>query len=326
MPVQDNTHSAPDVSVIIVSWNVRDLLLNCIRALRSSPVRGSLSLEILVVDNASTDGTAAVLRDAGDVSAILCERNLGYGRANNLGFQHARGRFLLVLNPDTEPRPGSLEALVNFAEARPRAGIVAPRLLNPDETVQTAAFRFPTLVMSALDLFPLPSIVPGRIRAGMSASRINGRYPGEASAEEPFQIDHPLGACMLLRRDAYRQVGGFDPRLFMYSEEVDLAMRYRRAGWECWQVPEARVFHLGGQSTKQVPDRMFIELWRSRLHVYARHYSLTSRAALSALLALSQSKDAAVAWLGERAGLVPPAEARRRRRRARAVLRLLRRI
>src|SRR5215210_2418622 len=238
---------SPDVSVVIVSWNVRDLLLNCIRAVRSPQVQGALSLEIIVVDNASSDGTRDALRALGGLKIILNDRNLGYGRANNLGFARAGGRYLLVLNPDTVPQPGSLEALVRFAGEHPRAGIVSPRLLNPDGSVQPAAFRFPTLSMAWLDLFPLPRVVPGRVRRRLLDSVVNGRYPHEQSATRPFRIEHPLGACMLLRREAYEGAGGFDPALFMYSEEIDLALRYRKSGWECWQVPSAGVVHLGGQ-------------------------------------------------------------------------------
>jgi GT2 family glycosyltransferase len=197
-------------------------------------------------------------------------------------------------------------------------------LLNADGTVQPNAFRFPTLAMALLDLFPLPWFVPGRVRARLYRSRLNGRYPQEETAHRPFRIDHPLGACMLINRRAYEQAGGFDHALFMYSEEVDLALRYRKAGWQCWQVPQAVVTHFGGQSTRQLPDRMFVELWRSRLYVYARHYSRTSQALLRLILALAQLRDLAFTLLLYALGRIGPHEAQRRVRRASAVLRLVR--
>ncbi|HYP41807.1 MAG TPA: glycosyltransferase family 2 protein [Chloroflexia bacterium] len=297
--------TSPDLSIIIVSWNVRDLLTQCLTALSSDEVRGALRVEIIVVDNASTDGSADAASAFPGVRLIANKRNLGYGRANNQGFQAAQGNYLMVLNPDTVPQAGSLEALVKFAETHPRTGIVAPRLLNVDMTVQPAAFHFPTLLMAAIDLFPLPRIVPGRVRQWLAASALNGRYPGESKATQPFRIDHPLGACMLINRRAYECVSGFDPAIFMYSEEVDLALRFAGTGWECWQVPAARVVHLGGQSTRQMPGRMFIELWRSRLYLYSKHYSPAACWALGALLVASQLREVLLALLGAVVGRLP---------------------
>lgn len=321
--VQESGESAPDLSVVIVSWNVRDLLLDCLRALESPGVRGDLRLEVIVVDNASSDGSAARVRGLRSVRLIEAGTNLGYGRANNLGFAAARGKHLLVLNPDTVPCPGSLEALLSFLEAHPRAGIASPRLLNPDGSVQEGAFTFPTLLMAWLDLFPLPGFIPGRIRASVLKSRLNGRYPQEATAKMPYRIQHPLGASVLIRREAYEQVGGFDTAIRMYSEEVDLAMRYAAAGWECWQVPRARVIHLSGQSTRQVPERMYVELWRSRLYLYAKHYSSAHLWALRLLLSAAQLRDLGGALLGRVTGDLSREEARRKWRRAGAVLRLV---
>ena len=320
-PFQE-TEEQPDLSVVIVSWNVRDLLVQCLRALLSDEVRGNLKLEVIVVDNASADGTVDALRPFEGIRVIEAGENLGYGRGNNQGFCAARGRRWLVLNPDTIPLPGSLEALVRFADTHPRAGLVSARLLNADGTVQPAAFKFPTLLMAALDLFQLPTILPGRIRHWVLSSRINGRYPEEERATRPFRIDHPLGACMLVNPVAYRQCGGFDPLLHMYSEEVDLAMRLDDASWECWQVPYAQVIHLGGQSTRQLPDRMFVELWRSRLYVYSKHYALAAQIALRAMLAVSQFWVALKTLLALRKRAISRDEARRRWNRAGTTLRL----
>jgi GT2 family glycosyltransferase len=244
-----------------------------------------------VVDNGSTDGSAEWIQEQDDIFWVVADGNVGYGRANNYGLQVAKGRHLLVLNPDTDPQPESLRALVDFQEKCTRAGIVSPRLLNPDGTIQRAAFGFPTLLMHLLDLFPPPKWMPGRIRRRILGSRLNGRYPQEVNETQPFKIDHPLGACFMLSRDAYEDVGGFDPRIFMYSEEVDLALRYRKRGWECWQVPAARVIHFGGQSTGQAPERMQRELWRSRVYLYRKHYSRAARIGLSSLLLFRQGYD-----------------------------------
>lgn len=311
----------PILSVIIVSWNVRDDLVRCIDALCSEQVKGDLSLEIIVVDNASSDGTQDALSSY-PIVLLTNPKNVGYGRANNMGFQLSHGRHLLVLNPDTIPQPGSLVALVDFLESHPLAGIVSPRLLNPDGSVQAAAFAFPTVAMALLDLFPLPALVPGRIRRKLQSSRLNGRYPDEQIAQHPFRIDHPLGACLLIRREAHEQCGGFDERIFMYSEEIDLAIRYAQAGWESWQVPSARVVHLGGQSTGQMPDRMFVELWRSRLYVSRRYYNRRQQIMLRLIVRVAMIRDIVLdrlrrIWGGKHGGDAG------RTRRARAVLRML---
>jgi hypothetical protein len=307
--------------VIVVSWNVKELLLGCLRALADERVRDDLALEVLVVDNASSDGSAEAARSLPGVRVIETGRNLGYGRANNLGFEQATGRHFLVLNPDTVPQPGSLRALFDFVGAHHRAGLVSPRLLNPDGTPQEAAFRFPTVWMALLDLFPPPRIIPGRVRRWLLSSPINGRYSQERRAHKPYQIDHPLGACMLVNRAAYCETGGFDAAIAMYSEEVDLALRLEATGWESWQVPNAEVIHYGGRSTGQLPDRMFVELWRSRLYIYRKHYTRASYIALGALLAASQALVALRALVQRRTGRIGREEAHRRWQRAGAVLR-----
>ncbi|MEP6776483.1 MAG: glycosyltransferase family 2 protein, partial [Chloroflexota bacterium] len=278
-----------DVSIIIVSWNVRFHLVNCLRALYSGPVSDGLLLEVIVVDNASTDGSPEAVVDY-PIIVIRNDTNLGYGRANNRGLRAASGRHLLILNPDTIPQPGALRHLIDFADDHPNAGIVAPRLLNPDHTIQTAAFRFPTLPMALLDLFPPPAWLPGRIRSRLLHSALNGRYPQEQQ-KSAFRIDHPLGACLLLKRTAFEQCGGFNESIFMYSEEIDLALRYSHDGWECWQEPAARVIHLGGQSTAQIPDRMFGELWRSRLYIFDTYYTPLAAFSMRALLVAAMLKN-----------------------------------
>jgi N-acetylglucosaminyl-diphospho-decaprenol L-rhamnosyltransferase len=319
---QEATPGTIDVSVIIVSWNVRELLLRCVQTLLSPEVRGDLSLEIIVVDNASDDGSLEALKAFPCLRVIRNTSNLGYGKGNNIGFVASQGRYLLVLNPDAHPLPGSLQALIRFAEAVPKAGIVAPRLLNPDGSVQPGAFHFPTLAMAALDLFPIPHFVPGRIRAWLWNSGLNGRYRNEALRTQPFRVDHPLGASMLIRLEAYREVGGFDCSIFMYAEEIDLALRYAKVGWECWQVPSAQTVHLGGQSTRQMPDRMIVELWRSRLYIYDKHYSQAARLGLRLLLVATQVAKAIAALVRLLAGRTTRGEAMRAWQRSARLARL----
>jgi N-acetylglucosaminyl-diphospho-decaprenol L-rhamnosyltransferase len=226
------------VGVAIVSFNTRDLLAACLESLTTC----SLPFHVVVVDNASRDGSAALVRRRFPwVTLIDAGRNLGFAAATNLAIRTVRDLhptldYVLALNPDTVVGEGAIETLVAFLDAHPRVGIVAPRLLNPDGTVQTAAFRFPTLLMTVLDLFPPGEVLPGRLYN----SWWHGRYPQEQSGAAPFPIDHPLGACMLVRCAVIDQIGMLDEEYFMYAEEVDWCYRARRAGWAIWQEPRAR--------------------------------------------------------------------------------------
>jgi len=176
---------------------------------------------------------------------------------------------VLLLNPDTIVHAGAIETLAAFLDAHPRVGAVGSRLLNRDGTAQPAAFRFPTLAMTALDAFPPGEVLPGRLYN----SWWHGRYPQEQRAETPFPIDHPLGACILTRPAVIEQVGALDEQFFMYAEEVDWCYRVRQAGWAIWQEPRARVTHVGGAATSQLRSKMLIALYQSRLRFFKKHYS-----------------------------------------------------
>ncbi len=258
------------IGVAIVSFNTCDLLAACLGSLR----RCTLPLRVVVVENASTDGSAAMVRARfPEVELIEPGGNRGFAAGTNLALrvlcagEHPPAH-LLLLNPDTIVHPGAIETLVAFLDAHPRVGVVGPRLLNPDGTVQHAAFRFPTLLMTVLDLFPPGEAMPGRLYG----SWWHGRYPQERLGDRPFPIDHPLGACMLVRRETLAQVGLFDEAYFMYTEEVDWCYRVRRAGWAIWQEPRARVTHVGGAATSQFRARMFVALYASRMRFFQLWY------------------------------------------------------
>ena len=308
------------LSVIIVSWNVRALLDGCLESLRPllnhESDSASAPTEIIVVDNASRDGTVAWLRTAWpQVQVVASAENLGFGRANNAGLARARGEWLLLLNPDTVVQPGAVEALMAFLAAHPAAGMVAPRLLYGDGTLQRNAFHFPGLAQVFLDLFPLhPRLVD---------SPLNGRYRAERQAGgAPFPIDHPLGAAMLIRRAVYEQVGGFDEGFFMYAEEVDWCRRIRAAGWEIWQVPAAHIVHLAGQSTRQVAGRMYVELWRARYRFFAKHYPPRFRHAARLVVRAGMLRKTLAVTLDALRWRRAPVEARALRRTYGAVFRL----
>lgn len=231
-----------DVSVVVVSYNVRRHVLD---ALRSVPPGGDLQIETIVVDNASSDGSVATIREEFPETIVVeAGENRGFGAANNLGLRRARGRYVLFLNPDAELRPGALERLVAYLDARPDVGIVGPRLRHPDGTVQPSRRRFPSIRTLLVE-----STVPGRWWSGWPALR--RYYLDDVPDDDAQDVDWLVGAALLVRRDAIEALGGFDERFFLYSEELDLARRFRLRGWRVVYDPEAEVIHHEGKSSEQ---------------------------------------------------------------------------
>jgi GT2 family glycosyltransferase len=273
----------PPFAIIIVNWNVVDMLAACLRSVEADLAESQLQGQIWVVDNASTDGSVGMLRrDFPRVQLIASEKNLGFAGGNNaalraIGFDPSplpspeRGgehlpEAVLLLNPDTEVQPGALRALFDFLKSNPQAGIAGARLVYGDGSFQHSAFAFPGLWQLAFDLLPLPD--------RLVESGLNGRYPRSAYASgRPFRVDHPLGAAMCVRREAIQQVGLLDERYRMYVEEVDWSKRIVAAGWAVYCVPAAQITHFGGQSTGQVRLSSFINLWTSRYQFYRKCYS-----------------------------------------------------
>jgi len=284
-----------ELAVVVVSWNVRDLLASCLRSLFADLERWGGAAEVWVVDNASTDGTPEmVARDFPQVCLIASRENLGFAAGNNLALREIlagddqrrtsnlerrtsnlepRTPLVWLLNPDTKVLPGATAALVGALEARPEVGVAGAKLLYADGSLQHSAFRFPGLAQLAFDLFPLPT--------RLYETALNGRYPRRLyEGETPFLVDHPLGAAMMVRVEAIRAVGLMDEGYRMYCEEIDWCWRMRRAGWRALCVPTARVIHHAGRSTAQVPIPSFVNLWTSRARLYARHHGpLTYRLA-----------------------------------------------
>jgi GT2 family glycosyltransferase len=217
------------LSAIIVSYNTRQMTLDCLQKLHAT-LEG-LNSEVIVVDNASTDNSVAAIRERfPDVRLIANERNTGFGAANNQAMAVARGEYFLLLNSDAFPEPDAIRALLDFMRANPKAGVTGPRTHNADGSLQLSCFRLPSPGYAWLE--------------NLWLSDGYRRWPHDAVR----RVDFVIGACMLVRRDVYEQVGGFDERFFMYSEETDWQRRIHDAGWEIVFVPQAHITHLGGAS------------------------------------------------------------------------------
>lgn len=250
----------PTLSIIIVSWNVRDLLRQCLRTL---PLHNA-ACEVLVVDSASADGTPAMVQaEFPSVRLMASPENLGYSRGNNVGLQAAQGRYLLVLNPDTEVLGESLAQMVAYMEDHPEVGVLGPQLRFPNQQVQSTRRRFPTLATLFFESTWLQGLAP--------CGLLERYYVREVSDTETVPVDWVVGAALLVRREAYAQVGGLDEGFFMYSEELDWQRRLRAAGWQVVYFPQAQVVHHEAQSSAQVPAATHIRFNASKVR-YTRKY------------------------------------------------------
>ena len=235
--------SSPPVTVAIVSWNTSDLLARCLESLAPEAEAGRAT--VWVVDNASTDGSADLVRERfGWVNLIASDENLGFGTAVNLVAARTRSPWIATANADVALRPGALEALLAAGARDPRAGAVAPRLVLPDGTTQHSVFAFPTITFS----FLLAS-------AAFRFSRTLGdrrAFPGYWNAERARHVPWAVAAFLLVRRSAWDEVGGFDERQWMYAEDLDLGWRLHQAGWATRYDPRAHVDHESAASTTQL--------------------------------------------------------------------------
>jgi N-acetylglucosaminyl-diphospho-decaprenol L-rhamnosyltransferase len=262
-----------DLVVITVSYNTRDLLADCLESTLAGLERSGLDGKVWVVDNASSDGSAEMVRQRyPSVALVAHDENLGFAAGNNLALQvmgfgsQARPRNVLFLNPDTRVVGDALGTLVRFMDETEVAGAAGARLVHGDGGFQHSAFAFPGLAQIFFDFFPL--------HHRLLDSRLNGRYPRKLyDAGRPFPVDHPLGAALMVRSDTLAQTGSFDERFFMYCEEIDLCRRIKHAGCQIYCVPAAEIVHLVGQSTQQFRDTMFVALWRSRFLMFETHES-----------------------------------------------------
>ena len=247
------------VTAIVVSHNSRVHLTRCIGTFAAQVE------ETIVVDAASTDGSAElVARDHPDVVVVRLQENPGYGAAVNAGAARASGDLLLVLNADTWAAEGAVRELVAALLAASRAGAAGPRLVNADGSLQPSVRGFPTPWRLATEYFFLRWLAP-------RSTALNAFYAAGFDHKTARVAEFVVGAAMLIRRDAFEQVDGFDPAFFMYDEEVDLCYRLAAAGWSTVFVPSAEVGHIGGASTAPVAEAMYLEQLRSHLRFLNKH-------------------------------------------------------
>jgi N-acetylglucosaminyl-diphospho-decaprenol L-rhamnosyltransferase len=253
----------PALSVVIVGWNVRELLERALASIYAS-IDESEPPEVIVVDNASTDGTPAMVEAAfPQVRLIANTVNRGFTGANNQGIAASSAQHVLLLNPDTEVIDNALGDLQAYLERHPQVGLVAPRLLNADGTTQSSRRRFPTLPILFMESTWLEWLLPKRM--------LQQYYMLDGSDLQVHEVGWVTGAAMLVRRSVIEQVGMLDEAFFMYSEELDWCRRMRDAGWRVVYTPSAEVIHYGGKSSEQVVPARHIYFQSSKVR-YTRKY------------------------------------------------------
>jgi N-acetylglucosaminyl-diphospho-decaprenol L-rhamnosyltransferase len=264
------------VSVVIVSWNSCRVLPACLESLLAASKRLEGDVETIVVDNASSDeSVATILREFPFVRVVQNGANLGFAAACNRGIRESSGRYILLLNPDTELSEAFLERLLHFLEAEPQAAAAGPRVIGKDHQLQVSCYPLPTLGRELWRLCRLDRFYPVAV------------YPIEGwSMAEPHPVEALQGACILIRRSALDETGHLDERFFMYSEEVDLCRRLLQLGWKNYWVPGSMIRHLGAGSTDRVPVSMFLQLYKSKIQYFRKHLGTAGAITYKILLAL----------------------------------------
>ncbi len=267
----------PDISVVIVSYRTPELVCECVHSVRRSA--GRFNVQIVIVDNDSQDGTVDLLRQRLPRETIIASpENGGFARGNELGFRQAVGRRILLLNPDAEVHAETLRNAVAALDADPRIGVIGAKVRLPDGRYQSSMIRFYSLRALLFSIF-LP-VGLGRRLAWAGDTRYASRDP-----DRPQDVDAVAGGFMLIRREVLEQVGGLDPRFFMYGEEVEWCHRIRRAGWRIVYRPDVTMLHHGGASTSHRTVWKAREMMRGQLLYFAIvHGSGTARAAAALMI------------------------------------------
>jgi GT2 family glycosyltransferase len=255
-----------DLSVIIVNHNVKDLLARSLMSIYSG-TRG-ITFEVIVVDNASNDGSIEYIREKfSEAKIIRLEENTGFAKANNMGIKEARGKYLLLLNPDTLVVENALTVLVQFMNGHPETGVAGAKLLNRDGTLQASARSFPT----PLTVFFGRTSILTRLFPNNKFTR-RDLICTTHDSDDPLEVDWVSGACLITRRDVIEQVGLLDERYFMYWEDADWCYRIKKAGWKVFYIPKARIIHYAGESSKSNGNRMITEFHKSVYYYYRKNH------------------------------------------------------
>ncbi len=266
-----------DLSIVIVTWNAKEVLLDALASIEREILPrdddGRIETETIVVDNGSEDGSVEAVREGFPWAEVIAlPQNLGFAAGNNVGLARAKGRHAVLLNSDTIVRRDALERCVRYLDEHPDVGVVGPQLLNPDESKQNCIHNYPSLVTELVPKGLLETLWPGR-------------FPSKRFEHpEPIEVEAVLGACLFVRREVLEQVGAMPEDYFFFLEETDWCFRIREAGWRIVHVPDARIVHIFGASTKKkIPAETRIEYHRSLYHFFGKNRGAAAEHAVRAL-------------------------------------------
>jgi len=260
-----------DLSIVIVSWNVADLLADCLDSIFDNsfvanlPAEKHIRHEVIVVDSASSDQTVAMLQTHyPQVNLLAQTENVGFTRGNNIGLQAATGRHLLLLNPDTLVLGDALAEMVRYMDANPDIGIIGPHTLNTDGTIQSTRRRFPSVKLAYYESTWLQPYAPKDL--------LDHYYMNDTPAAGTVDVDWVQGSALMMRHEVYDDIGGMDEGFVMYSEELDLCHRAKNAGWRVVFLATAQIIHHGGKSSEQASARKHILFQQSKIRYFRKYY------------------------------------------------------
>ena len=257
-----------DLSIIIINWNTKDLLLACLGSLSQQQI--NYKTEIIVVDNASSDGSPEIVnKNYQHVKLIRNDMNLGFGKANNIGIKQSRGRYVCLLNSDVRVLPGCMESLINFMDQNKSIGISSPKILAPDMIMQSTCRKLPSLWNNICELLYLNKLFP-------KSEMFSSEHMDFFDHKTVRHVEGLAGCCLIIRKAALDQVGLFDERFFIYFEETDLCKRFRQAGWDIVFSPDAVVIHHHAASSSKDPVRFHIEFIKSQMQYWEKNHSKTA--------------------------------------------------
>lgn len=251
----------PLLSICILNWNTEELLKDCLNSVYNDYSKGEW--EVLVVDNASEDHSVAMVEaEFPLVRLIVTRENVGFARGNNLALEKARGKYLLLLNPDTRLEPGSVAKLVAFLESHPEVGVAGPKLLNEDGSLQLSCGVAPSLRTEIVNKLLLHNLFPFFKLGRWNHSEIRA-------------VGWVAGACFMVRRRVVEEVGPLDPKIFMCYEDLEWCMRIGQAGWKIFYYPRSRILHLEGRSIQKDFRRILVVSQQSLFYLFQKHFSLS---------------------------------------------------
>ncbi len=253
-----------DLSIIIVNWNAKDWLYKTLTSVYK--YTKDITFEVLVIDNNSSDDSVEMIRkEFPQIRLITNKDNKGYSKANNQGIRESKGRYIILLNPDTKLLDNALKSMIEFMDNHKEAGAVGCSLLNPDMSWQSSCRGYPDLAKAFLE-----NTLSGKLLSRTTRGR--EKYIELWRPEDIHEVEAVSGACLLTRREVIEQVGLLDENIFMFSEEVDWCYRIRKSGWRIYYLPYIQIIHYGGYTYRNINDKMFVKVYQTKYYFHRKHF------------------------------------------------------